>query len=179
MKVLHPAFIIIFGSVFSVMWVRLAKIGKNPNIPVKFGLGIIQLGLGYLMLLVGNAIAGPEAMVPLYILGLMYLLHTTGELFLSPIGLSMVTKLAPKHMTGAAMGAWFLSFAFSMYLAAALAKLTGAQGEGAEVAVIIPPAESLLTYVDLFGKMGWVTVGIGLVLVMLSRPLNKMMHGVD
>jgi POT family proton-dependent oligopeptide transporter len=175
----NPAFIIIFGSVFSVMWVRLAKIGKNPNIPVKFGLGIIQLGLGYLMLLVGNAIAGPEAMVPLYILGLMYLLHTTGELFLSPIGLSMVTKLAPKHMTGAAMGAWFLSFAFSMYLAAALAKLTGAGGEGAEAVVSIPPAESLLTYVDLFGKMGWVTVGIGLVLVMLSRPLNKMMHGVD
>ena len=105
----NPAFIIIFGSVFSVMWVRLARIGKNPNIPMKFGMGIIQLGLGYLMLLVGNAIAGPEAMVPLLILGMMYLLHTTGELFLSPIGLSMVTKLAPKNMTGAAMGAWFLS----------------------------------------------------------------------
>jgi POT family proton-dependent oligopeptide transporter len=175
----NPAFIIIFGSVFSVMWVRLAKIGKNPNIPMKFGLGIIQLGLGYLMLLVGNAIAGPEAMVPLYILALMYLLHTTGELFLSPIGLSMVTKLAPRHMTGAAMGAWFLSFAFSMYVAAALAKLTGAEGESAEAVASIPPAESLMTYVNLFGKMGWVTVGIGLALVMLSKPLNKMMHGVE
>jgi len=175
----NPAFIIIFGSVFSVMWVRLAKIGKNPNIPMKFGLGIIQLGLGYLMLLVGNAIAGPEAMVPLYILALMYLLHTTGELFLSPIGLSMVTKLAPRHMTGAAMGAWFLSFAFSMYAAAALAKLTGAEGESAEAVASIPPAESLMTYVNLFGKMGWVTVGIGLALVMLSKPLNKMMHGVE
>jgi POT family proton-dependent oligopeptide transporter len=131
------------------------------------------------MLLVGNAIAGPEAMVPLYILALMYLLHTTGELFLSPIGLSMVTKLAPRHMTGAAMGAWFLSFAFSMYAAAALAKLTGAEGESAEAVASIPPAESLMTYVNLFGKMGWVTVGIGLALVMLSKPLNKMMHGVE
>jgi POT family proton-dependent oligopeptide transporter len=176
----NPAFIIIFGSIFSVMWVRLSKIGKNPNIPLKFGLGIIQLGLGYLMLLIGNALAGPEAMVPLVILGLMYLLHTTGELFLSPIGLSMVTKLAPRNMTGAAMGAWFLSFAFSMYVAAVLAKLTGADAEGgAEAVAAIPPAESLATYVGVFGNMGWVTIGIGVVLALLSRPLNKMMHGVE
>ncbi len=174
----NPAFIIIFGSIFSVMWVKLSKIGKNPNIPLKFGLGIIQLGLGYLMLLVGNALAGPTAMVPLYILALMYLLHTSGELFLSPIGLSMVTKLAPKNMTGSAMGAWFLSFAFSMYVAAVLAKLTGAEG-GADAAASIPPAESLATYVGVFGKMGWVTVGIGVALALLSKPLNKMMHGVE
>jgi POT family proton-dependent oligopeptide transporter len=108
----------------------------------------------------------------------MYLLHTTGELFLSPIGLSMVTKLAPKNMTGAAMGAWFLSFAFSMYVAAVLAKMTGVEGE-AEVVASIPPAESLLTYVKVFGNMGWVTIGIGVVLVLLSKPLNKMMHGVE
>ena len=175
----NPAFIIIFGSIFAVMWVRLAKIGKNPNIPLKFGLGIIQLGLGYLMLLVGSRLAGDAALVPLFILGLMYLLHTTGELFLSPIGLSMVTKLAPKHMTGSAMGAWFLSFAFSMYLAAVLAKLTGAEGEGAAAVANIPPAESLATYVSLFGKMGFVTVGIGVLLALLSKPLNRMMHGVE
>ncbi len=172
----NPLFIIIFGSIFSVMWVRLAKINKNPNIPVKFGLGIIQLGLGYLLLLVGASMAGEAAKVPLFILGTMYLLHTTGELFLSPIGLSMVTKLAPKHMTGSAMGAWFLSFAFSMYVAAALAKLTG--GEGGAVTELTP-AEGLSQYVGLYGKMGWVTVGIGLLLVLLSKPLNKMMHGVE
>ncbi len=174
----NPAFIIIFGSIFSVMWVRLSKIGKNPNIPTKFGLGIIQLGLGYLALLLGAQFAGEAAKVPLVILGLMYLLHTTGELFLSPIGLSMVTKLAPKHMTGSAMGAWFLSFAFSMYVAALLAKLTGAEGEGGEV-LAQTPVESLNSYVDVFGNMGWVTVGIGVALVLLSKPLNKMMHGVE
>jgi proton-dependent oligopeptide transporter, POT family len=173
----NPAFIIIFGSIFSVMWVRLAKIGKNPNIPMKFGLGIIQLGVGYLLLKVGAGMAGEEAMVPLLILGLMYLLHTTGELFLSPIGLSMVTKLAPKNMTGSAMGAWFLSFAFSMYLAAALAKLTGS--EGGETAVAVTPAEGLAQYVDIYSSMGLVTVGIGVLLVLLSKPLNKMMHGVE
>ncbi len=176
----NPAFIIIFGSIFSVMWVSLSRIGKNPSIPMKFGLGIVQLGLGYLMLLIGNALAGEAALVPLFILGFMYLLHTTGELFLSPIGLSMVTKLAPKHMTGSAMGAWFLSFAFSMYVAAALAKLTGAEGsEGEVAAAVIEPAQSLANYVHVFGGMGWVTVGIGLVLVALSRPLNKMLHGVE
>ncbi|PID80815.1 MFS transporter, partial [bacterium DOLZORAL124_64_63] len=107
-QVFNPLFIILFGSIFSVMWVSLARIGKNPNIPMKFGLGIIQLGLGYLVLLLGIKVAGTDAMVPLVFLGLMYLLHTTGELFLSPIGLSMITKLSPKHMTGSAMGAWFL-----------------------------------------------------------------------
>ncbi|MDX2475184.1 MAG: oligopeptide:H+ symporter [Candidatus Krumholzibacteria bacterium] len=173
----NPAFIILFGSIFSVMWVKLSQRGKNPSIPMKFGLGIVQLGLGYLMLLAGVTLAGPEAMVPLFVLGLMYLLHTTGELFLSPIGLSMVTKLAPKHMTGSVMGAWFLSFAFSMYLAAVLAKLTGG-GEG-EVVADLTASESLATYVDLFGNMGFVTVGIGVLLMLLSKPLTKMMHGVE
>ena len=173
----NPAFIILFGSVFSVMWVKLSQRGKNPSIPMKFGLGIVQLGLGYLMLLAGVNLAGDAAMVPLFVLGLMYLLHTTGELFLSPIGLSMVTKLAPKHMTGSVMGAWFLSFAFSMYLAAVLAKLTG--GEGDEAVVTLTASESLAGYVDVFGSMGFVTVGIGVALVLLSKPLTKMMHGVE
>lgn len=173
----NPAFIILFGSVFSIMWVKLSKIGKNPNIPMKFGLGIIQLGAGYLLLLFGSAMAGEDYLVPLFILGFTYLLHTTGELFLSPIGLSMVTKLAPKRMTGAVMGAWFLSFAFSNYLAAMLAKLTG--GEGGEAATPLTPEESLATYVDVYGQMGWITVGIGVFLVVLAKPLNKMMHGVE
>ncbi len=172
----NPAFIILFGSIFSVMWVKLDAIKKNPSIPMKFGLGIIQLGLGYLLLLVGAAMAGDQALVPLFILAFMYLLHTTGELFLSPIGLSMVTKLAPKHMTGTVMGAWFLSWAFSNYLASVLAKFTGG-GEGVDVATLAP-AESLATYVDVFGNMGWVTVGIGVLLIALSKPLNRMMHGV-
>jgi POT family proton-dependent oligopeptide transporter len=175
----NPMFIILFGSIFSVMWVRLSRIGKNPNIPMKFGMGIVQLGLGYLMLIIGNWLAGPDALVPLFILGLMYLLHTTGELFLSPIGLSMVTKLSPKHMTGSAMGAWFLSFAFSMYLAAVLAKLTGADAGVGEAVVQLQPAESLAQYVNVFGKMGFVTVGIGLGLILVSKQLNRMMHGVE
>jgi POT family proton-dependent oligopeptide transporter len=175
----NPAFIILFGSVFSVMWIKLSKMGRNPSIPMKFGMGIVQLGLGYLALLLGAGFAGQEAMVPLIFLGIMYLLHTTGELFLSPIGLSMVTKLAPKHMTGSAMGAWFLSFAFSMYVAAGLAKLTGGVGEEGAAEVVMAPAQSLTTYIGLFGKMGYVAVGIGLFLMLLSKPLTRLMHGVE
>ena len=124
----NPLFIIVMGSVFSMLWVYLNRIGKNPNIPMKFGFGIILLGLGYLVIQV--APLSEAYLTPLWILALLYFLHTTGELFISPIGLSMVTKLVPKDMTGTAMGAWFLSFAGSNYLAAILASLTGVSGHG-------------------------------------------------
>ena len=172
----NPIFILLFGSLFTWMWVALDRKKINPSIPMKFGLGILQLGLGYLLILLGSSLAGPEFRVPIVVLMFMYMLHTTGELFLSPIGLSMVTKLAPKSMTGSVMGAWFLSFALSNYLAAALAKLTG--GEGGEGGEALDAAASLAGYTDTYSTMGWVTVGIGVTLVLLSRPLNKMMHGV-
>jgi POT family proton-dependent oligopeptide transporter len=123
----NPAFIIIFGSLFSVMWIKLSKIGKNPSIPMKFSLGIFQLGLGFLVTMVGFQLQ-TEFMVPLLTLVFLYLLHTTGELFISPIGLSMVTKLAPKHIAGTAMGGWFLSFAIANFLGGQIAALTGAEG---------------------------------------------------
>lgn len=143
---------------------------------MKFGLGIVQLGLGYLVILLGNQFVDEAFRVPLFTLALLYMLHTTGELFLSPIGLSMVTKLAPKSMTGTVMGAWFLSIAGANYVAALLAQLTGAShgDDGA----MISPAESLAQYVDIYSKMGYITVGIGLLLVIFSKPLNKLMHGV-
>ena len=172
----NPSFILLFGSLFSVMWVSLDRRRINPNIPMKFGLGIIQLGLGFLLVLVGAGMAGADARVPLFILAFMYMLHTTGELFLSPIGLSMVTKLAPKHMTGAVMGAWFLSMAFGNNLAGVLASFTGGEEGGGEG--VVDAAQSLATYVDFYGRVGWVTVGIGVVLVVLSKPINKLMHGV-
>tara|TARA_Y100000589_G_C27175487_1_gene638542 strand:- start:169 stop:2109 length:1941 start_codon:yes stop_codon:yes gene_type:complete len=120
----NPFFIILFGSLFSVMWVKLSKIGKNPNIPMKFAFGILQLGLGFLLTYVGFQLS-TDNLVPLFVLILLYMLHTTGELFLSPIGLSMVTKLSPKNMAGTAMGAWFLSFAIANLLGGQIATLTG------------------------------------------------------
>jgi POT family proton-dependent oligopeptide transporter len=171
----NPAYIMIFGSLFSIMWIKLSKIGKNPSIPMKFGLGIMQLGLGYLVVNLG-VMFSTDYLVPLWTLVLLYLLHTTGELFLSPIGLSMITKLAPKDMTGTMMGAWFLSFAYANWFASILAKATGFV-EGGEEAVV-STSESLILYTDVYTSMGLITVGIGLFLVLISRPLNKLMHGV-
>ena len=156
-------------GIFSVMWVRLSAIGKNPNIPVKFGLGIIQLGLGYLLLLVGSALAGEAAMVPLFILGLMYLLHTTGELFLSPIGLSMVTKLSVPRVVGLMMGVWFLSSAFSHYVAGLIASAASVE---VDVGTAVDAVTSLPVYVEMFSFLAQVAVVIG-VLVMLTAPLVK------
>lgn len=127
----NPLFIIIFGSIFSVMWIKLTKIGRNPSIPIKFALGIFQLGLGFLVTLVGLSMES-QFQVPILTLVFLYLLHTTGELFISPIGLSMVTKLAPKNIAGTAMGGWFLSFAIANFLGGQIAALTGAEGHGEE-----------------------------------------------
>lgn len=171
----NPAFILIFGSLFSWLWVTLDKRGLNPSIPMKFGLGILQLGIGYLMVTVGGWFS-VAYLVPLWTLTLLYMFHTTGELCLSPIGLSMVTKLAPKHMTGTVMGAWFLSFAGSNYLAGVLAQLTGGEGEagGAELTA----EASWNIYSDVYSDMGLITVGIGVALILISPLLNKLMHGV-
>lgn len=171
----NPAFIMIFGSIFSVMWVRLDKAGKNPSIPMKFSLGILQLGIGFLITLVAAQFA-EDAMVPLLTLVFLYMFHTTGELFLSPIGLSMVTKLAPTRIAGTAMGGWFLSFAIANYAAGAIATLTGAEEGGGEASTSL--AEGLETYTSVFSNLGFVLVGIAILIALLSGPLNKLMHGV-
>ena len=173
----NPFYIIVFGSIFSMMWLKLTEIGKNPSIPMKFGLGIVQLGLGYLVILLGNEFADATFRVPLWTLGFLYMLHTTGELFISPIGLSMVTKLAPAHLTGTLMGVWFLSFSGSNYVAGLLATLTGAGGHGAE-SVQLTPAENLANYVDVYSTMGYSAVAIGIVICLFSPLLNKLMHGI-
>ena len=173
----NPLFIFLFGSLFSWMWVKLDERKLNPNIPLKFAFALIQLGLGFLVLLVGASMVGPDFKVGLIFLVLMYLLHTTGELFISPIGLSMVTKLAPANLTGTVMGAWFLSFAIANKAAAELAKLTGT-AEGGGEAVEMGAQEVLNTYIGTYQNFGLVIVGVGVVLVLLSKWLNKMMHGV-
>ncbi|MCC6938638.1 MAG: MFS transporter [Flavobacteriales bacterium] len=172
----NPAYILLFGSLFSIMWVRLKLAGKDPSIPMKFGLGILQLGLGYLVILLAAPLA-VEYQVPLWTLALLYMLHTTGELFLSPIGLSMVTKLVPKDMTATAMGAWFLSIAGANYAAGLLATLTGAEHEPA-AGEVLDKAASLATYVDVYSNIGYVTVGVGLFLMVISPLVNKLFHGI-
>ena len=174
----NPFFIITFGSLFSWMWIKLDAMGKNPSIPMKFSYGILQLGAGYLVTIIGMQFANEAFQVPLLTLVFLYMLHTTGELFLSPIGLSMVTKLAPKNIAGTAMGGWFLSFAMANYLAGAIATLTGGEGHGGEEAVALSAEQGLHTYVDTFSTLGFVLIGFAILIALLSKPLNKLMHGV-
>ena len=174
----NPLYIILFGSLFSMMWTKLTKIGKNPSIPLKFGLGIIQLGLGYLVIILGNQFA-VDFKVPLWTLAFLYMLHTTGELFISPIGLSMVTKLAPAKLTGTLMGVWFLSFAGSNYVAGILATLTGSGGHEGGEAVVASAQDSLATYVDVYSTMGYTAVGVGILVALLSPWLRKLLHGIE
>lgn len=169
----NPAFIIIFGSLFSVMWVRLTRINKNPSIPIKFSLGFLQLGLGFLVTLVAANFA-EDFKVPLLTLVFLYLLHTTGELFISPIGLSMVTKLSPKNIAGTAMGGWFLSFAIANFVAGKIAALTGAEEGGAPVTLEM----GFNKYLTVFTNIGLVLVGLSILIAIFSKPLNKLMHGV-
>lgn len=171
----NPFFIIVFGSIFSVMWVKLSQIGKNPSIPMKFAFGILQLALGFLVTNIGLQFVNEAFQVPLLTLVILYLLHTTGELFLSPIGLSMVTKLSPKNIAGTAMGAWFLSFAIANYVGGKIASLTGGHGDSGQV---LTAAEGLDKYISTFSIIGFVLIGIALLIMVCNKPLKKLMHGV-
>jgi len=172
----NPFFILVMGTIFSVLWIKLDKWNMNPNIPAKFGIGIILVGVGFLVTILGKE-AAQDYLVPMWAIVGLYFFHTVGELFLSPIGLSMVTKLAPSNMTGTLMGAWFLSFAGSNYVAGSvLAPLTGT-GEGAGE-VVLTAAESLDKYVGVFTQFGYIAIISGVVVLLFSPLLNKLMHGI-
>jgi len=171
----NPFFIIVFGSIFSVMWVKLSEKGRNPSIPMKFALGIFQLALGFLVTMVGLQFVNESYQVPLLTLVFLYLLHTTGELFLSPIGLSMVTKLSPKNIAGTAMGAWFLSFAIANYLGGKIASMTGGHGGGEALSA----ADGLAKYTSVFSNIGFVLIAIAVLITLFNKPLKKLMHGVE
>jgi POT family proton-dependent oligopeptide transporter len=124
----NPAFIVIFGAVFSGLWIYLGRKDRDPSIPAKFGLALVQLGAGYGLLVFG-ASWGVGGVVPLIFLVMCYLLHTTGELCLSPVGLSAVTKLAPKKIVGMVMGAWFLSISAGHKIAGFVNAMAGSKPE--------------------------------------------------
>ena len=172
----NSLFILLFAPLFSLLWLYLARHRLEPNTPLKFGLGIVQLGLGFLALYVGAETSRATGVVPMFWLVLGYFLHSTGELCLSPIGLSMITKLSPKGVTGIMMGTWFLASAFAQYAASLIAQLTGVRESAAAVA---PPAarETVMVYGSVFGSIGWVALGAGFLLLLVSPVIARRMHG--
>ena len=172
----NPVFIMLFGLVFTALWGFLSARGSEPSTPIKFALGLLQLGLGFGALWLGAQTADGRGMVAVGWLLLGYLLHTTGELCISPVGLSMVTKLAPPRMVSTVMGAWFLAMAFSNYLAGMIARFTGVSHGSADVQMVPPPSESVHIYGDVFGKIAITAMVAAALCFALAPILRRWMH---
>ena len=166
----NPAAIVLFAPIITLVWTFLDKLGKEPSIPRKFALGLIGNALGFLVLMYAlRSLVDPTSnMIPFWTLALCYVFQTLGELCLSPIGLSMVTKLAPLRMVGATMGAWFLSISIGNNLAGQLAARMSSGEAGMTVG-------SALTG---FNFSFYLLVGAGVLLFLLAPLVNKLMHGV-
>jgi len=156
---INPLFIIIFAPVFGWLWLYLGT--RAPSIPVKFGMGLALLGVGFLVMAWGASFTDPTGpgVSPMWLV-VTYFLHTTGELCLSPVGLSSITKLSPKHLVGQMMGIWFMGAALGNLIAG----LLGGQFENLE-------PQSLFTAVAL------VSVGSGVLFLVFSKPIRKLIGG--
>lgn len=172
---LNALFIFLFAPLFAWLWTVLARRGLEPGTPVKFALGIAQAGLGFGALILGASMPDEAGLVAGYWMVLAYLLHTTGELCLSPVGLSAVTKLSVPSVVGVMMGAWFLATAYSEFVAAQLAKLAAVETVDGAVTDI---AGALARYTELFISLLVMGLAMGALLLLLSPLLKKLMHGI-
>lgn len=172
---LNAGFIIMLSLPFAALWVWLDKYKLNPNIPIKFALGIMQAGLGFGVLVIGAQYPNEAGKISLWWLVLAYLIHTTGELCLSPVGLSAVTKLAIHRVVGLSMGVWFLATALSETLAMRLGKLAAIDTQGGELNSV---SDNLIIYTQLFEFLMWIGIGTGVAILLISPLLKRGMHGV-
>jgi len=164
----NPAFIILFGPVIIALWRRLGD--REPSTPVKFALGLIQVGVGFLVLDLGIMVSGGDQVIGVVWVALLYLFHTTGELCLQPVGLSAVTKLSPARMVGFMMGVWFLAFSLGQVMASIVSKATVVP-EGTEA------AQAMFQFAQVYMWLGLVSVVFGAVIWIASGRMKAMMHG--
>jgi proton-dependent oligopeptide transporter, POT family len=162
---LDSAFIFIFAPFLAWLWIALAKRNLNPSAPAKFAMGVMFMGSGFLVMAAAASIVASGSKVLPYWLIMTYLLHTFGELFLSPVGLSYYTKLTPKRFVGQMMGMWFLSMSLGNLVAGLIA------GEFDANNVAAMPGQYM--------HIVYFAVGLGAVLLILSRPVKKLMGGVQ
>jgi POT family proton-dependent oligopeptide transporter len=157
----NALFIIMLAPVFAWLWLALARRNAEPSSPGKFTLGLVFLGLGFaVMILAAQRSANGVMVSPMYLV-VTYLLHTIGELCLSPVGLSTVTKLAPHRMVGQMMGVWFMSISLGNLMAGRVA--------GQFETLPLP---------QLFGAVTATTLGGGVILALLIIPIKRLMSGV-
>ena len=171
----NPIFVVAFAPVLSWCWISLAKRGLEPSIQVKFGIALLLVGLGFVVLAYSGSTANEAFRVSLWWLVLTYFLHSIAELCISPVGLSMITKLSIARIVGMMMGVWFLSISVGEYLAGAAAQAASVQTVGGQVT---NPELALHTYLATFMTGGELTIGAGVLLLLISPLLKKLMHGV-
>ena len=157
---LQPIFIIIFAPIFAWLWMRLGT--RQPSSPTKFGIGLICVGAGYGILVMAAGLAADGVKVAPYWLVATYLLHTFGELSLSPVGMSATTKLAPARVTGLMMGVWYMSISVGNFVGGRLASLY----------------ESM-PLPNLFGAIAAVGIVAGFAMFALAPPIKRLMGDVN
>ena len=174
-QIFNALFIVLLAPIFSMIWGGLAKRGLEPSIPIKFSIALMGVGAGFLFLVWGANFAGSSFKVGMAWLAGLYLIHSIAELCISPVGLSMITKLSIARIVGMMMGVWFLSISVAQYFAGMIAQVASVETVGGQVTNL---KVSLDTYIGVFTTIGWVSIGFGVVLLAISFPLKYLMHGV-
>ena len=171
---LNALFIFTLAPFFAMLWIALAKRNMEPSTPLKFAIGIIFVGLGFLVLVAGMESSDGVQTAVIWII-LIYLLHTLGELCLSPVGLSSVTKLSPQRIVGVMMGMWFFASAAGNYVAGLIARATSSNSMSAtnETFDLVQKA----SFVEVYTNVGLMAVGCGVVLALITPILKRLMHG--
>lgn len=163
---INPIYIVLLGPLFAWLWIALAKRKLEPSAPAKFGLALAQVGASFLVFVWGAQTVGPEIATPVFFVFLIYFLQTTGELCLSPVGLSAMNRLAPSFLASLIMGAWFYMTAVGNFVAGKIGEATG--GEGGEMT-----KEATLA---VYSQIGWITIGIAVAVLAVSPLIKKLMH---
>jgi POT family proton-dependent oligopeptide transporter len=174
----NAGFILIFAPIFAALWAWLASKKMDPDPTMKFGLGLVQVGLGFLVVVwaAGSGMVSPTFQMPLIILALLYMLHTTGELFLSPVGLSEITKLSMPSVVSFMMAVWFLASSIAQFVGGKIAGLMGTETVGGQV---LDPQGALATSLDGFNKLGTWGVGIGIGFILISFLIKGWSNGAN
>lgn len=177
---INAIYIVMLAPVFAGLWTWLGRRGLEPSASAKFGFGMIQLGAGFLVLVVGIKGAGIGDLTPVIFIFLIYLLHTMGELCLSPVGLSAMNRLAPANLASIIMGTWFFASATGNFAAGLIAKATGEGIPDLGADEMVPGSAEAIAYVttaaDVYNKVGWIAVGVGVALIIVAPLIKKLMH---
>ena len=173
---LNAGFIFTIAPLFAMLWIALAKRNMEPSTPIKFSIGIILVGLGFLALVYGMR-SSEGLQTGVFWIILIYLLHTLGELCLSPVGLSSVTKLSPQRIVGFMMVMWFFASAAGNYVAGLIARATASDSSGVSNDVFDLTQKQ--SFMDVYTDVGLMAIGCGIFLAILTPILKKLMHGAN